>query len=190
MSGSWSVVSSATAPHGTPWLVLRGSEHQAVLRGGPVLELHTRALARLGPDILANPPDVERMLDRLARAEGQRTLGETLQDQSLVAGIGNMWMAEALWLAELSPWSRLADVDPAGRRAALESAAELMHAALEGGRERARQVYGRVGRPCRRCGTPIRAFGQGDAHRTAYWCPGCQVGAGLPTREPARPAGS
>ena len=36
-------------------------------------------------------------------------------------------------------------------------------------------VYGRAGRPCRRCGAPIRARGQGDANRTTYWCPGCQA---------------
>jgi formamidopyrimidine-DNA glycosylase len=41
------------------------------------------------------------------------------------------------------------------------------------GRERT-WVYGRRGKPCRRCGAPIRSRGQGDANRTTYWCPGCQ----------------
>ena len=78
---------------------------EGVLWGGPVLELHTRALARLGPDILGSPPDFDGMLARIAAADGGRRLGEILQDQSLVAGIGNMWMAETLWQAR-SPWLR------------------------------------------------------------------------------------
>jgi endonuclease-8 len=40
-----------------------------------------------------------------------------------------------------------------------------------------KQVHARGGRPCPRCGTPIRSFGQGDANRTTYWCPSCQPGA-------------
>ena len=89
--------------------MLRGSRVEGVLWNGPVLELHTRALARLGPDILGSPPDLDAMLARLARARtATRPLGEALQDQTLVAGIGNMWMAETLWRARLSPWLRLA----------------------------------------------------------------------------------
>ena len=79
-----------------------------------MLELHTRALARLGPDILEQPPRFDAMLERMRRADQTRWLGETLLDQSLVAGIGNMWLAEALWRAELSPWRRLRDVAEAG----------------------------------------------------------------------------
>jgi endonuclease-8 len=54
-----------------------------------------------------------------------------------------------------------------------------MAAALDGERPR-RNVYRRVGRPCPRCGTPIRSRGQGDDNRIAYWCPGCQGGGGPP----------
>jgi endonuclease-8 len=133
-------------------------------------------LAGLGPDILATPPDYETMLVRLQRADGTRPLGETLIDQSLVAGIGNMWMAETLWRERLSPWLRLSAVSAADRRRALETAASEMRAAVDQGREPRRQVYGRAGRPCPRCRTPIRHRGQGDANRTAYWCPTCQPG--------------
>jgi endonuclease-8 len=60
----------------------------------------------------------------------------------------------------------------------LGAAHELMAASVGTGRER-RAVYNRAGRACRRCGTPIRARGQGDDNRTAYWCPTCQPdGAG------------
>jgi endonuclease-8 len=176
MSGRWSVRPRGEARAGRPWLVLRGSRAEGVLWNGPVLELHTRALARLGPDILASPPNIDAMLARIRRADGTRPLGETLQDQTLVAGIGNMWTAESLWRAQLSPWTRLADVPEADRRRALETAAALMRASVDGGREPAKRVHARAGRPCPRCGTPIRSRGQGDANRTVYWCAVCQPG--------------
>ena len=116
------------------------------------------------------------MLARLRTADPTRTFGEGLIDQGLVAGIGNMWMAETLWQAELSPWLRLADVPESDRRRVLELAATRMRDAVGAGREPRRQVYGRAGQPCPRCRTPIRSRGQGDANRTAYWCPQCQPG--------------
>ena len=154
--------------------MLRGESAEAVLWNGPVLELHARGLRRLGPDILEQPPRLDEMLARLRRADGSRPLGETLLDQTLVAGIGNVWMAEALWAAQLSPWTRLADVSEHDRRRALEAAAALMSAALASRRVPTRRVYRRRGRPCPRCGTAVSARGIGDANRTVYWCDVCQ----------------
>jgi endonuclease-8 len=176
MSGRWSIRPLNAPRVGTPWLVLRGEHAEGVLWNGPVLELHTRALARLGPDILERPPRVDAMLERMRRADPTRWFGETLLDQSLVAGIGNMWLAEALWAAELSPWRRLHDVSAEERHRALESAAELMRASVDTGRSRPHRVYRRSGQPCPRCRTPIRSWGQGDDNRMAYWCPRCQAG--------------
>lgn len=176
MSGRWSVRPRGERRSGRPWLVLRGDAAEGVLWNGPVLELHTRALARLGPDILARPPLIDTMLARMRTADGSRFLGETLLDQSVVAGIGNMWAAEVLWAAELSPWSRLRDVDTDARRRALEIAAERMRSAVDTGRSEPHRVYRRVGRPCPRCGASIRSWGQGDDNRMTYWCPGCQGG--------------
>jgi endonuclease-8 len=177
MSGRWTVHPRGERRSGRPWLVLRGSELEAVLWNGPVLELHARALARLGPDILAEPSAFDEILVRMRSCDDGRRLGEVLQDQSVVAGIGNMWMAESLWRARLSPWAPLRDLGEVERRRALEAAETLMRAALLARREpSARSVYRRAGRPCRRCGTRILARGQGDAGRTAYWCPSCQVG--------------
>jgi endonuclease VIII len=174
MSGRWTV--RARGEHGTgrPWLIIRGARAEGVLWNGPVLELHTRALARLGPDILGSPPAIDVMLSRMAAVDESRRLGEVLQDQSVVAGIGNMWMAEALWEAKLSPWRRLAGTDNSRRRLALDTAARLMRSALDDGRGRGKNVHNRAGRPCPRCGTPIRARGLGDDNRTAFWCPSCQ----------------
>ena len=174
MSGRWSVRPRGEPRKGTPWLVLRGASEEGVLWNGPVLDLHTRALERLGPDVLERPPRVDEMLARLRRCDQSRWLGEALLDQSVVAGIGNMWLAESLWEARLSPWCRLRDVGERERLLAVETAAALMRAAVDTGRSGAHRVYRRAGMPCPRCGTPIRSRGQGDANRTAYWCPACQ----------------
>jgi len=175
MSGSWRVGARGGRRHGRPWLVLRGREREAVLWRGPVLELHTRALRRLGPDILGEPLDLDAMVARFRSERGTRELGDALQDQRLVAGIGNMWKAESLWRAGISPWRRLAEVSDEEIREVLGHAASMMRASVETGRER-RAIYRRAGRSCPRCGAPIRSRGQGDDNRTAYWCPSCQPG--------------
>jgi len=175
MSGRWSVRARGERRIGSPWLVLRGDRVEGVLWNGPVLELHDRALRRLGPDILGQPPQFASMLDRLRVADDTRALGEALLDQSLVAGIGNMWLAESLWDAKLSPWRKLRDVPDVDRLRALESAATLMRESLETGRE-SRRVYRRGGQPCPRCSATIASWGLGDDNRTAYWCPRCQEG--------------
>ena len=177
MSGSWRISPRGTVRRGRPWLVLRGAEREAVLWNGPVLELHTRAVRGLGPDILGEPPDFDRMLANLRRADAHRALGDALLDQRLVSGIGNMWKAEALWHARISPWRALGAVDDAALRDVLAHAARLMRGSLETGRE-ARSIYRRAGRPCPRCGVRIRSRVQGDANRTAYWCPRCQPDGG------------
>jgi endonuclease VIII len=181
MTGRWWVRPRGRRQVGRPWLVLRGAEHEAIQLNGPVLELQSGAGAgagagavrRLGPDILAEPPAIDAMVANLRAAPQALPLGEALQRQRLVAGIGNMWMAEALWEARLSPWAPLAAVSDDELREALAAAARLMSASVGGERGR-RRVYRRVGGPCRRCGEPIRSRGQSDANRIAYWCPGCQ----------------
>jgi endonuclease VIII len=176
MHGRWRVQAAGTEPFGTPWLVLRGSERQAVLWNGPVLELtrgRSPSVARLGPDVLAEPPDVEAMVARLRGAGPSRQVGEALLDQRLLSGIGNMWKAEILFEAEISPWQPIGELSDEELARTVGEATRLMRA----GRRR-RQVYRRAGRPCRRCGASIRSFPQGDEARMAYWCPGCQAGTG------------
>lgn len=179
MSGRWQVRARGSKLFGRPWLILRGAEREAVLWNGPVLELDDRAIRRLGPDILAQPPALDAMIANFRR-EPRRAVGDALLDQGLVAGIGNAWKAEALWEARVSPWRAVADTSDEELRAILQAAHELMTTSVETGRER-RVVYNRAGRGCRRCGTPIEARGQGDDNRTAYWCPRCQAGEGPKT---------
>jgi endonuclease-8 len=180
MNGRWRVEERGARRVGTPWLVLRGASHEAVLWNGPVLELvRADRLAHLGPDILARPPDLEEMLERFRAAPRSRAIGDALLDQRLVAGIGNMWKAEALWDARVSPWRALGEVSDGELLAVLDIAATLMRAGLDGARP-LRHVYRRAGRSCHRCGSVIRSSPQGEAARAAYWCPGCQRGG----REP------
>lgn len=174
MSGRWTVRDAGTVIRGRPWLVLRGSGREAVLWGGPVLELNKRAVRRLGPDILGRPPDLDRMVANLRRVDQGRELGDALLDQRLVAGIGNLWKAEALWRARVSPWRPLVGTTDGELRSVLTEAAVLMRRSVDTGREQ-RAIYRHAGRPCPRCQSRIESRGQGDANRTAYWCPTCQV---------------
>jgi endonuclease-8 len=155
--------------------VLRGDEYVGAMFNGSVLELDRGVAQRLGPDILGEPPDFPAMLARLRREQPNREVGDALLDQRLVAGIGNLWKAEALWAACVSPWRPLAEVSDSELRVVLEEAHRLMRGRLDGVRGHA-QVYRRKGRPCPRCGTPIRSWPQGDGARMAYWCPQCQKG--------------
>ena len=174
MTGRWQVLPRNGTRRGTPWLVLRGTQSEAVLWNGPVLELDDSRVRSLGPDILADPPDLDAIVAKLRGADPRTPIGEALLDQRLVAGIGNLWRAEALWRAQISPWRKLADLSDEELRSALTEAAQLMRRSLDSGL-RKRSVYRQVGRPCPRCGTAVKSRGQGDANRIAYWCPKCQT---------------
>lgn len=175
MKGRWRVLPRDATLFGSPWLVLRGDAYTAALWHGPVLELDRGVARRLGPDILAEPPAFDAMLSNLRRGLQEREVGDALVDQRLVAGIGNMWKAEALWEARVSPWRRLVGVSDEELLVALEAAHRLMRGRLQGARG-AHGVYRRKGRPCPRCGAPVKSWPQGDGARMAYWCPGCQAG--------------
>jgi endonuclease VIII len=179
MKGRWFVRPRGSPVLGRPWLVLRGEQLEAVQVNGPVLELHQRGVRRLGPDILDRPLDLDAIVARLRAQHPARAVGEAVLDQRVVAGIGNMWKAEALWRAELSPWRSIGDVGNAQLRRALDEAAGMMRASVDGVRG-SRAVYRKAGRPCPRCGETIRSRGQGDDNRIAYWCPGCQAGGVIP----------
>jgi endonuclease VIII len=172
MHGRWRVEPAGRPIPGKPWLVLRGTEWQAVQRRGPVLELGRGRVDRLGPDIMARPPDLDGMVSRFRASDQSRALGEALLDQTIVAGIGNMWKAEALFTAGLKPWVALREADDDQLRRVLSAASLMQSPRRRGGH----LVYRRAGRPCGRCGTTIRSFPQGDDARMAYWCPTCQEG--------------
>ncbi len=179
MTGRWQVVKEGAGRVGNPWLVLRGGGHEAVLWNGPVLELSARGIRRLGPDILAEPLDLDRMVASLRREHPEPRARRRPPRPAPRRGDREHLEAESLWHAQISPWRRLGDVTDEELRRVVGEAARLMRASLEQWRDE-RAVYRRAGRPCQRCGTPIRSRGQGDDNRTAYWCPGCQRGEERP----------
>ncbi len=179
MNGRWRLDRRGAARRGSPWLVLRGREWEATQWNGPVLTLEQRPLGRLGPDLLAAETMVDDVVALLRRSDPSLLVGEALVDQRLVAGIGNRWLAEALWHGRVSPWRPLEDVSDDEVAEVLAWAQEHMRAAVDERRAPV-SVYGRAGRPCPRCGTPVSSRGLGDANRTAYWCSTCQ-----PAEKPA-----
>jgi endonuclease-8 len=173
MNGRWGLQRRGAPHRGSPWLVLRGHEWEARQWNGPVLALDTRPVRRLGPDLLSEATNVADVVRRLRQSDPSFLVGEALLDQRLVAGIGNMWLAESLWHARVSPWRHLDEVTDEELAATLSWAQEHMRASVAGARA-PKAVHRRAGRPCPSCGTPISSRGLGDANRTAYWCPTCQ----------------
>ena len=170
-------------------VVLETPESVVVCFNAPVAELLTdaevgrhRSLTALGPDLLGPNFDADEAVRRL-RQRAHLALGNALLDQRAVAGIGNVYKSEACFVGRLDPWAPVAAFDDAELEAVLRTARDLMRANLRGGsrittrnpgRGRRLWVYGRAGRPCRRCGTSIRSAPQGELMRLTYWCPHCQ----------------
>jgi endonuclease-8 len=185
MTGAWRVLAPGGRP-GRPWrqlwLSLRRGDREVLQFNGPVLELMTESrtrfdqrLALLGPDILAEEFDTARFLRRLRDDDPTRPIGDALLDQRTVAGIGNLWRAEGCWLAELDPWRPTGQVADEEAVAVIEALRPRMaRSARDGNQTRFKQIYGRSGKPCPRCGGKIQARSQWDDGRTAYWCPSCQ----------------
>jgi endonuclease VIII len=185
MTGSWGVYPPGRRWRRSPrraWLVLRRGDTEVVQFDGPVLELLTesrtrfdRRLAMLGPDILAPEFEFDRFLARLRGDDPTRGIGDALLDQRTVAGIGNLWKSESCWDAAIDPWRAVREVSDDEARTIIEAARpRMLESARTGDQDSGRRVFRRHGQPCDRCGTRIRARGQGDDNRTTFWCPGCQ----------------
>jgi endonuclease-8 len=184
VSGSWHV-HRAGAPHrrrlAGAWVVLATADAIAAEFGGPRLALRTEAelrgdrrLVRLGPDVL-DPGFTPGLGARALRStDGSRGLGEVMLDQTVIAGIGNVYKCEACFAARVDPWRRVGEVSDDELSQVLGAAVRMMRAGVRNERG-PRSVYRRSGRACVRCGERIRSRGQGDANRITYWCPGCQA---------------
>ncbi len=145
----------------------------------------------LGPDLCRPEPalpeaDVAEIVHRLRTLVPADTRVDTaLLDQRLFCGVGNVYKSEVLAAAGLHPATPLAAVDDDTRRRLVAIAHRLLRANL-GRTDRVTvpgglAVYGRAGRPCRRCGTPIERALTGPHHRSTYWCSTCQPPAPTPT---------
>jgi endonuclease-8 len=141
-----------------------------------------QVIGHLGPDLLGEDWDPAAAVARLAREPG-RPIGEALLDQRNLAGLGTVYMAETLFLRGVDP-SR-----PVDSVSDLDALVDLGHRLLDANKTRLDQVttgdgrpgrqfwvYGRAGRPCRRCGTLIRKDqgGPPGQERVRFWCPSCQ----------------
>jgi endonuclease-8 len=185
MSGAWAVYERSERwrrSASRAWIVLGVGERRAVQFDGPVLELrsdyrvrHDPRLVALGPDVLGDRLDERELLRRARAGDGRRAIGEVLLDQRVLAGIGNVWKAEACFAAALDPWRRLQEISDSQLLELVAFARERMRVCVsEGPAARPRAVYRRAGMPCVRCGGRIRVRGQGADARATFWCPACQ----------------
>ena len=182
MNGSWHVYPRGgrwRKPRRSAWAALAGDSQEAVQFGGPTLRLipagrlsRDPQLARLGPDILASEELDLDVVARGLRVDPGRELGDALLDQSLVAGVGNIFKSEACFAARVDPWRAIGELGDDELHEVLGAARTQMQVAVESGRH-SYAVY-RARRPCPSCGGRVIARGQGDANRTTYWCPNCQ----------------
>jgi endonuclease-8 len=187
MTGSWHVYSAGERwqrPPSQARVSVTCGERVAVCFNAPVVELlgpggerSHPSLSGLGPDVLDRPIDLDEIRRRAGSRPPATALGELLLDQQVVAGIGNIWRCEALFLEGRSPWAPSSTLTDAALDALVSTAGRIMGDSLGPFTGRpARWVYRRTGRPCHRCRTPVRSRPQGEQARTAYWCPTCQPG--------------
>jgi len=193
--GLYGKVSEGSAPAPAPWGALRmrwtNEDWWSDLRGATACEVVTHdeaaaIVARLGPDPLARRPDGARAWRRISRSRAQ--IGVLLMDQSVIAGVGNVYRAEVLFRQRRSPfdegrtlseeeWQLLwADIvglmrDGVRRGWIVTTRAEDRRRGRVRG-EDAHYVYRRAGLACRICGTPVAASVM--AVRNLFWCPTCQ----------------
>jgi endonuclease VIII len=191
MTGSWHVYrphETWLKPRSAARLMLATREVLAVCFHAPVIELlapggeqRHAVLSQLGPDLLAPEIDLAAAAGRLV---DPRAIGEVVMDQRVVAGIGNVYKSELLFLQRVDPWRPGAALTAEQRLALLREAQRLMRLNVDpelssrttrnslGGPRK--WVYGRSGEACLVCGEDVLMRRQGEAGRSTYYCPRCQ----------------
>jgi endonuclease VIII len=205
MHGSWHIYRPEEAwqrPRGDMRVLLATNDIVAVGFNVPVAEFiaanrltHHAELARLGPDLLADEFDEAEAIRRM-RAHPRRPLADVLLNQQVVAGVGNVYKSEVLFVCGVNPWVRTADVDDETLVRLLATSRRMLRLNVRDGvramttygglrrttgRDNPRDrlwVYGRAGQRCRRCGAGILMKKDRPDARLTYWCPECQGGAG------------
>ena len=206
MNGSWHVYRPGETwqrPRRDMRIVVATGRFDAVAFNVPVAEfLDARGAARqpdlgaIGPDLLGATFDEDEALRRV-RARGTDAIADVLLDQRVVAGIGNVYKSEVLFLCRINPRAKVRELGEERLRDILETARTHLKANVNDrtaaivtyrGYRRTRAsmnpaeslyVYGRSGKPCRRCGAAIHVAAQGPHARLTYWCPACQSGQGM-----------
>lgn len=202
MNGSWHIYRP-----GEKWrrrgddmrVVIGNREWHAIGFSLPVAEFFAaseaarrRELEELGPDLLAGDFDRGEAMRRF-RARPGVEIADALLNQHILAGIGNVYKSEILFVCRVSPFRRVADVSDEELDRILDCARRQLRAnVIEADRMRpaftrvmrrttgrsdpaaALWVYGRGGEPCRECGGAIATRRQGPDARSTWWCPQCQ----------------
>ena len=174
-------------------LRLTMERHEVVFFHGPVMEVlsldelatHER-FQSLGPDLLHDDFSISRVYEAL-QEQGQREIGDAVLDQRIIAGIGNIYKSEGLFLAAIHPRRQASDISASELDTFFGELIPLM----QDGRSQQGMivtlpadmqlepwmrtwVYRRRGHPCFVCATKIDMFRQGEFQRTTYFCPHCQ----------------
>jgi len=201
MNGSWHIYRPGERwrkPRRDMRVVIATAAFEAVGFNLPVAEfLSGRALERqddlrlMGPDLLGETFDEAEAIRRF-RARGATEIGDAVLNQRVVAGAGNVYKSEVLFLAGVNPFAPVAELSDEALRAILAAARTHLRANVidptaaivtyrgyrrtTGRADPAERlyVYGRARQPCRKCGTRITVRAQGRDARLTYWCPQCQ----------------
>jgi endonuclease VIII len=192
MTGSWHIYRP-----GEPWqkpahqahVTIYTDEFVAPCFTAPVVELLTARQAARHPDLTALGPDAitEEFDASEARARMRQRpeveIGVALLNQRVMAGVGNVYKSEVLFLKRVSPFHKVGELSDETLDALIAESHRLLRLNTTGGRRRTRfglserdrlWVYGRSGEPCRQCGTRIQMRRQGLDARSTYYCPVCQ----------------
>jgi endonuclease-8 len=182
-------------------IVIENDEYQAVGFRVPVAHMHTqqslvrdRHISRSENDLLSYDFDAEAALERLL-ARPHEAVADVLLDQTVLAGVGNVFKSEICFVNGLNPFRAIGTLTRDQAAATIASAQKLLKANVledsgdtivtyRGQQRRTTHasdpraslwVYGRADEPCRRCGEPIRRRIQGADARVTFWCPRCQA---------------
>jgi endonuclease-8 len=176
-------------PPGAARLILGTRQHEATCYAAPTIEVERtrvidRLIDRLGPDVLADEFDWDLFHDRVSKVQADRAVTDVLLDQRVLAGVGNEYKNEVMFLEKLHPLTLWASLDADRVDALADRARRLMlpNAHRSGrvttglrGPAMESWVFERTGKPCRRCRAPIVSEQLGDPFpRITYWCPECQ----------------
>lgn len=184
MTGSWHLYNPGQRWQKPAHLVraeIAVTDWRAVCFSAPVVKVGPKvAMGRsdLGPDLCTPDADIAVATARFATLANGLEVADALLDQRIGCGIGNVYKSEVLWAERVSPFLPSSEVDRDTAHRLLSRAQKLLIANLHTNRRTTvpggLAVYGRRGRPCRVCQTPIQTRKQGQFARSTYWCPRCQ----------------
>ncbi|HVP63742.1 MAG TPA: DNA-formamidopyrimidine glycosylase family protein [candidate division Zixibacteria bacterium] len=202
MSGSWHIYRPGEKwflPRSSMRIVLETERIVAVCFSVQVAEFHTArtlarrpGLAQLGPDLLKPDFDAGTAIANL-RAHPELEIGTALLQQSLLAGVGNVFKSEVCFGVRIHPFRKVASISDKELAMIVATAERYLRANIvqsapdrivtytghrrTTGRGRPQEslwVYGRAGEPCRVCGSAVEVAKQQQDARVTFWCPACQ----------------